>query len=185
MTAQEPLIGHVVPSSDDDALFLVHALEDNEHWNHDGITDRDLAVLFETSALCGYGYSRLLPDERPFSAQRFKVALRQARQSPKITMRGDRWYRWDSPRLRGAANDDGIRLCTRNGCQVEVVRANALYCSKRCRDRDYRYGPGTGRVLPENARNKPCWDRVPDRSFSGVGYSASFPDLRNAEAAGR
>ena len=52
--------------------------------------------LFETSALCGYGYSRLLPDERPFSAQRFKVALRQARQSPKITIRGDRWYRWDS-----------------------------------------------------------------------------------------
>jgi hypothetical protein len=91
MTAQGPPIGHVAPTSDDDALFLVHAVEDNERWNHDGIIERDFAVLFEMSALCGFGHSRLLPGERPFSAQRFKAALRQARQSPKVTRRGERW----------------------------------------------------------------------------------------------
>ncbi len=97
------------------------------------------------SGLCGYGYSRLRPGERPFRAQRFKAALRQLRQSTAVTKRADLWYSRNSPGLRGAANEHGIRLCARNGCPVEVERANALYCSKRCRDRDYRYGPKTGK----------------------------------------
>ncbi len=128
----------------------------------------------EISELCGYG--RPQGDETAYSARRFRTALAELEASPKVTRRGDRWYTSTSPGLRTTeerAEDGTARPCAREGCEASLTRANALYCSKRCRDRDYRYGPKRGRIPGAIERNAGRSEAVPEATFSSVGYLAS------------
>jgi hypothetical protein len=152
-----------------DATYLLGVVEDNEDRTTHGMTEAELSVCFEMSALCGYGFARLEPGERPFTRARFRAALRELARSTMVTKRGNRWYRQGSPGLRGADDEAGVRPCARKGCRSVLTRPNALYCSKRCRDRDYRYGAKTERVPPEIERDKPCSGHPQTGSFSGVG----------------
>ena len=126
-----------VPASPD-AAFLLSVVEDNEKRNHHGITEKDISVCFERSALCGYGSPQ--GTERPYSSRRFKVALAELEVSPKVTKRGERWYTSMSSRLGGAEDEHGVRRCSRPGCGADInhLREGSQYCSDSCRNRDWR-----------------------------------------------
>jgi len=148
----------------EDAQFLIRVVRDAERWNSHGVSEADLAVSFEMSPLCNWGDHG---GERGFSQKRFRAALGALAASPLVRKAAGRWYWHDSPGLRAIeeAIQDGKmqpkRACARELCGAELKRPNALYCSRRCRDRDYRYGQQaasqnrTQKVLVKASRKGP------------------------------
>jgi hypothetical protein len=129
--------------STEDAQFLIRVVRDAERWNTHGLSEADMAVSFEMSPLCNWGDHG---GERGFSDKRFRAALRELATSPLVRKAAGRWYWHESRGLRAIteATWDGKRqvkrTCARELCGAELTRPNAVYCSRRCRDRDYRYG---------------------------------------------
>ena len=115
----------------DDVWFLVAMIRDAEHWSSGGISEADLALVFEMSSFCEWG--------RTFSASRFRDALRVLADMPTVTKRGERWYVATSAVVE-TIDEHGARLCGRRGCGKDIshLRADARFCSPGCRNRASR-----------------------------------------------
>lgn len=140
----------------EDGLFLARVVKDNEHWNRNGISEKDLALTLKMSSRCAFGFPPK-NNERGFSARRFKLALKAMALSGDVRKAGSNWYRSDSPGLRGTEDAQGIRRCGRPACLVDIgkMRADALYCSDGCRNRDRRRRLKTPLLSADSRYNVP------------------------------
>ena len=81
----------------DDAQYLAKTIEDNESRNSKGITELDLSVCFEMSALCEWG--------RTYTVGRFNRAVKELDQLDTVGKRDGRWFVSGNAKL--VANVDG------------------------------------------------------------------------------
>jgi hypothetical protein len=106
-----------------DAMALSIILDDNKHWNARGMEYDDLCAVFEMQSCSQYG--------GPY-ASRFRKAVAYMLSNRLGIQQGDRYY------PRSAAKkiaERPTRQCERSLCQNDIshLRANALYCSTKCR----------------------------------------------------
>ncbi|MGH9291919.1 MAG: hypothetical protein ACRD0B_04515 [Acidimicrobiales bacterium] len=107
-----------------DARFLEGVVIDNERCNALGIEEKDIVVVFEMDARCGWGDT--------FSVRRFKRALKAMR-SEAVVRVGDRWFARMATSA-GRAMDAGPRRCDGPRCKKDIgpLRGDAKYCSTAC-----------------------------------------------------